>query len=222
MLNIKSHPLRESLSKELHARPFPVLDAPSQVVFLALTSNENDEKYIQSLAQQLGGRDYVLGSGHYYQDLGSYSLKWERHSEFVTYTILLDGEEETPFSDLALNHFPEIWLDSLTSQVITAVKLRVVAPASSKQVEHDILTNFHTAFQSESLAISYVLDKNAIVASDFKMDENGYIRFGVLPIGQLGRHRLGRIVQRLLEIETYRAMSMLTLPIAKKSFYPIN
>ena len=83
MLNIKSHPLRESLSKELHARPFPVLDAPSQVVFLALTSNENDEKYIQSLAQQLGGRDYVLGSGHYYQDLGSYSLKWERHSEFV-------------------------------------------------------------------------------------------------------------------------------------------
>ena len=156
------------------------------------TSNENDEKYIQSLAQQLGGRDYVLGSGHYYQDLGSYSLKWERHSEFVTYTILLDGEEETPFSDLALNHFPEIWLDSLTSQVITAVKLRVVAPASSKQVEHDILTNFHTAFQSESLAISYVLDKNAIVASDFKMDENGYIRFGVLPIGQLGRHRLGR------------------------------
>jgi uncharacterized membrane-anchored protein len=63
-----------------------------------------------------------------------------------------------------------------------------------------------------------VVDKNAIVASDFKMDENGYIRFGVLPIGQLGRHRLGRIVQRLLEIETYRAMSMLTLPIAKKVF----
>ncbi len=117
-----------------------------------------------------------------------------------------------------MNHFPKNWLDSLTSQVITAVKLRVVAPASTKQVEHDILTNFHTAFQSESLAISYVLDKNSIVASDFKMDENGYIRFGVLPIGQLGRHRLGRIVQRLLEIETYRAMSMLTLPIAKKVF----
>lgn len=218
MLNIKSHPLRESLSKELHARPFPVLDAPSQVIFLALTSNDDDEKYIQSLANQLGGVDYVLGSGHYYQDLGGYSLKWERHTEFVTYTILLDGEEKVPFSDIAVNHFPKSWLDSLTSQVITAVKLRVVAPASTKQVEHDILTNFHTAFQSESLAISYVLDKNSIVASDFKMDENGYIRFGVLPIGQLGRHRLGRIVQRLLEIETYRAMSMLTLPIAKKVF----
>jgi len=218
MLNIKSHPLRESLSKELHARPFPVLDAPSQVIFLALTSNDDDEKYIQSLANQLGGVDYVLGSGHYYQDLGGYSLKWERHTEFVTYTILLDGEEKVPFSDIAVNHFPKNWLDSLTSQVITAVKLRVVAPASTKQVEHDILTNFHTAFQSESLAISYVLDKNSIVASDFKMDENGYIRFGVLPIGQLGRHRLGRIVQRLLEIETYRAMSMLTLPIAKKVF----
>jgi uncharacterized membrane-anchored protein len=63
-----------------------------------------------------------------------------------------------------------------------------------------------------------VLDENAVVASDFKMDDDGYIRFGVLPIGQIGRNRLGRIVQRLLEIETYRAMSMLTLPIAKKVF----
>ena len=92
-----------------------------------------------------------------------------------------------PFSDIAVNHFPKNWLDSLTSQVITAVKLRVVAPASTKQVEHDILTNFHTAFQSESLAISYVLDKNSIVASDFKMDENGYIRFGGFTYRSVGK-----------------------------------
>ena len=218
MLNIQNHPLRESLSKELHARPFPIVDAPSQVIYLALTCSDNDELHIQSLAKKFGGLDYIIGSGHYYQDLGGYSLKWERHSEFVTYTILLDGEDDHPFSDKAASYFPDTWLASLDSQVLTSVKLRVVAPASTKQVENEILTNFHTAFQSESLAISYVLDKNTIVASDFKMDENGYIRFAVLPIGQVGRHRLGRIVQRLLEIETYRAMSMMTLPIAKKVF----
>jgi uncharacterized membrane-anchored protein len=218
MLQIESHPLRESLSKELHARPFPILDAPSQVAFLALTATDEDEKQIQSLAAHLGGPDYAVGSGHYYHDIGGISLKWERHSEFVAYTILTEGTEEEPFSDIAVNHFPETWLASLKSQVLTAVKLSVVKAAAQKQVEQEVLTRFHSTFQSESLAISSVLDQSAVVASDFKMDDKGFIRFGVLPVGQVGRHRLGRIVQRLLEIETYRAMSMLTLPVAKKVF----
>lgn len=218
MISIENHPWRDSLSNELHARPFPVLDAPSQVVFLALTASPSDEDHIQNLVAHLGGPDYVQGTGHYYQDLGGFALKWERHSEFVTYTILREGEDDDPFSDQAANHFPDEWLKSLDNQILTAAKLRMVAPAAKKQVEQEILTDFHTAFQSESLAISYVLDQNAVVASDFRMDEQGFIRFGVLPIGQVGRHRLGRIVQRLLEIETYRAMAMLTLPIAKTVF----
>ena len=58
----------------------------------------------------------------------------------------------------------------------------MVAPTSKKQAEQDVLGNFHTAFQSESLAISYVLDENAVVASDFKMDTDGFVRVGVLPV----------------------------------------
>jgi uncharacterized membrane-anchored protein len=185
---------------------------------MALTSTARDEDDIQALAHMLGGTDYIIGSGHYYETFDGFALKWERHSEFVTYTVFTEGEEDTPFSDIAANILPHEWLDTLRCKILTAVKLRMVAPASKKDAEKDVLTNFHTAFQSESLAISYVLDENAVVASDFKMDDDGYIRFGVLPIGQIGRNRLGRIVQRLLEIETYRAVSMLTLPIAKKVF----
>ena len=218
MLSIQSHPLRDSLSHELHARPFPVVDAPCQVAYMALTSTKRDEEDIQALAHMLGGAEYVIGSGHYYETFDRFALKWERHSEFVTYTVFAEGEEGAPFSDIAVSMLPQKWMDTLRSKILTAVKLRMVAPASKKNAEKDVLTNFHTAFQSESLAISYVLDENAVVASDFKMDDDGYIRFGVLPIGQIGRNRLGRIVQRLLEIETYRAMSMLTLPIAKKVF----
>jgi uncharacterized membrane-anchored protein len=218
MLSIQSHPLRETLSHELHARPFPQVDAPCQVAYMALTSTDADEDDIQSLAHIMGGVDYVIGSGHYYEIFENFALKWERHSEFVTYTVFVDGEEESPFSDVAADCFPTEWMDSLRCKILTAVKLRLENPTTKKQAEQDILVDFHAGFQSESLAISYVLDENAVVASDFKMDEEGYIRFGVLPIGQVGRNRLGRILQRLLEIETYRAMSMLTLPIAKKVF----
>ncbi len=218
MQSLQSHPLRDSLSHELHARPFPKVDAPCQVAYMALTSTDADEENIQALAHMMGGAEYVIGSGHYYETFENFALKWERHSEFVTYTVFVEGEEDAPFSDIAAGILPKEWLETLRSKVLTAVKLRMVSPASKKDAEKDVLTNFHTAFQSESLAISYVLDENAVVASDFKMDDDGYIRFGVLPIGQIGRNRLGRIVQRLLEIETYRAMSMLTLPVAKKVF----
>jgi len=218
MFNIQNHPLRDSLSSELHARPFPVIDAPCQVAYMALTANDADEDNIQELVQLLDGPDYVIGSGHYYEKFKDFALKWERHSEFVTYTVFVEAGSDTAFSDVAFDCFPENWLKGLKNQLLTAVKLQMMAAAAKKQVEKDVLTNFHTAFQSESLAISYVLGESALVASDFKMDADGYVRFGVLPIGQVGRNRLGRIVQRLLEIETYRAMSMLTLPVAKKIF----
>jgi len=195
-----------------------MVDAPCQVAYMALTTSDSAETDIQALAHMMGGTEYVIGSGHYYERFEKFALKWERHSEFVTYTVFVDGEEDTPFSDIAVDCFPAKWMDTLRCKILTAIKLRMVSPASKKQAEQDVLTNFHTAFQSESLAISYVLDANAVVASDFKMDEEGFVRFGVLPIGQVGRNRLGRIVQRLLEIETYRAVSMLTLPIAKKVF----
>lgn len=191
MQSLQSHPLRDSLSHELHARPFPKVDAPCQVAYMALTSTDADEENIQALAHMMGGAEYVIGSGHYYETFENFALKWERHSEFVTYTVFVEGEEDAPFSDIAAGILPKEWLETLRSKVLTAVKLRMVSPASKKDAEKDVLTNFHTAFQSESLAISYVLDENAVVASDFKMDDDGYIRFGVLPIGQIGRNRLG-------------------------------
>jgi uncharacterized membrane-anchored protein len=70
-------------------------------------------------------------------------------------------------------------------------------------------------FVPESLAISRVLDGDAVIAADFRLDENGHARFAVLAVPSIGGRRLGRIVQRLLEIETYKAMAMLTLPQAR-------
>jgi uncharacterized membrane-anchored protein len=69
----------------------------------------------------------------------------------------------------------------------------------------------------ESLAASHASDRLATVASDFRIHEDGFTRIAVLRQPGLGPRRLGRLVQRLLEIETYRAMSMLALPIARSA-----
>ena len=63
----------------------------------------------------------------------------------------------------------------------------------------------------ESLAVSRVVDGATVIAGDFRVDPAGHMRFAVFVQPGTGPRRVGRIVQRLCEIETYRAMSMLGL-----------
>ena len=64
-------------------------------------------------------------------------------------------------------------------------------------------------FVAESLAVSEIFDRSALMASDFRIDEGGHIRFAVFVDSDVGERRVGRIVQRLCEVETYKSMSML-------------
>ena len=216
---LENHPLRELLSNELHARPFPVADGPCQVAYLALSVEpETDLDSANRLFEALGGTPLGSASAHSYQHFDGFSVRWEQHTEFVTFAVFLDGESKSPFDDSAFDIFPKAWLKSLPNKVLTSAKVRMLGALSQKEAEKRMVSRFYSNFQSESLAISYVLDQNAVIASDFRMDADGHVRFGVIPIGQVGRHRLGRIIQRLLEVETYRAVAMLTLPIAREVF----
>jgi uncharacterized membrane-anchored protein len=92
------------------------------------------------------------------------------------------------------------------------VQVDVAEPA---EVENIIATEFPKWFVPESLTVSRVVDGEAVIAADFRIDEHGHARFVVLTRPGIGKRRLGRIVQRLLEIETYKDMALLTLPIAR-------
>jgi uncharacterized membrane-anchored protein len=74
----------------------------------------------------------------------------------------------------------------------------------------------HDWFVPESLAVSRVLDDTAVIGGDFRIDVAGHLRFAVFTQPDTGRRRLGRIVQRICEIETYKTMSMLALPRARE------
>ena len=70
-------------------------------------------------------------------------------------------------------------------------------------------------FVPESVAAAWVLDESAVIAGDFQIDAAGQMRFAVFVRPGTGPRRIGRIIQRLCEIETYRAMSMLGLGRAR-------
>jgi uncharacterized membrane-anchored protein len=210
---IKDHPLRYPLSNELHARPFPSLEAPCRAVYLAIKkpsaaaarNKSEDLEHLRALLDRYGTAHPQPGATHFSGQIGQHTLKWEQHTEFVTYTVFINGLSTRPFDPNDMDVFPDEWLSSAPGVRITSALIRI----EERPDEAQITKHLHDWFVPESLAVSRVLDDEAIVAGDFRIDPAGHLRFAAFVRQGIGRRRAGRIVQRLCEIETYTTMSML-------------
>jgi len=220
---LPNHPLRYELNNELHARPFPRLSAPCRAAFLAIKNPEKaidrdralDRAHLITLLDRFGAPHPAPDAGHYAGQIGRGFLKWEMHSEFVTYTIFSDGVADHPFDNSVFSIFPKDWLADAPGTVLTSALVRVQEYKDEADLQHMLKNKIPDWFVPESLAVSQVIDGEAVVAGDFHIDESSHVRFAVLTKPGIGERRLGRIVQRLVEIETYKTASMLTLPIAR-------
>ncbi len=210
---LQDHPLRYAMANELHARPFPVLDAPGQAAYLAIKQptdaaardREADHAHLIDLLDRFGAKHPAASATHYFGELGRFTLKWEAHTEFVTYTLFVEGEEGEKFAEDAFDLYPRDWLDRAPGVCISSALIR----ADRTATEGEILDRMNAWFVGESLAASRILDGAAVVAGDFRIDSAGHMRFAIFAAPDTGGQRIGRIVQRTCEIETYKAMSML-------------
>lgn len=213
MTPIQDHPLRFSLANELHARPFPVATTPCTVVFLAIKhpvgavtrNREDDLAHLIDLLDRHGAQHPQPDATHYAGQIGRHLVKWEQHTEFVTYTAISQNVSDRPFNPADFEVFPADWLAASPGQRVTSVMMRVVAREDDATVE-EALSDW---FEPESLAVARVLDDTSICASDFRIDPAGHMRFALFVSKGTGERRTGRVIQRLCEIETYKAMSML-------------
>ncbi|MEL6702388.1 MAG: DUF3422 domain-containing protein, partial [Pseudomonadota bacterium] len=215
MAPIEDHPLRYALANELHARPFPTLSAPTTGVYLAIKRAEDaasrdrdaDRAHLIALLDRHGAPHPSPGATHYYGQVGRHYLKWEAHTEFVTYTAFEDGLSDRVFDPAELEVFPDDWLEDAPGVRLTSILIRVEEQVDDTVIERQI----EDWFVSESLAVSHVLDRSATLAGDFRIDPAGHMRFAVFVRPDTGSRRIGRVLQRLCEIETYKSMSMLGL-----------
>ncbi|MBM9595352.1 DUF3422 family protein [Roseitranquillus sediminis] len=217
---IEEHPLRFQLTNELHARPFPSLDVPCRAAFLAVKrprdaasrDREADRGHLVALLDRYGAPHPQPGATHYSGIIGRHLLKWESHTEFVSYTIFEEGNAEAPFHARTFSLFPDEWLSAAPGVRMTSALIRVEPMPADETVIGRKLGEW---FVPESLAVSRVVDDAAIMASDFRIDATGHVRMAVFVRDGIGPRRTGRIVQRLCEIETYKTMSMLGLARAR-------
>lgn len=219
-MTLKDHALRYKMANELHARPFPEVAAPCTAFFLAIKQPENaagrdrghDLEHLIALLDRHGARHPQPGATHYYGKIGRVFLKWEQHTEFVTYTAFCDFLSDRPFDPAEFDVFPADWLACAPGVRITSVQLRIAALPND-----DVMAqNINDWFVPESVAVARVLDEAAVVAGDFRIDPAGHLRFAVFVGPDTGTRRIGRIVQRLCEIETYKSLAMLGFEQAGK------
>ena len=225
MTAIADHPLRYALTNELHARPAAVIPCPSMAMFLALKPERDaaardrgrDRAHLVNLLDRHGATHPAPDSTHHTCALGRHGLKWENHTEFTTYVAHAEGLTDRPFDPAAFAVFPDDWLAAAPGLRVTSVLMRI-EPMPMKEGACDgaaIQKLLDQWFVDESLAAVSVLDGAAVVASDFRIDPAGHVRMSVFVRPGTGPRRVGRIVQRLCEIEMYRAMSMLGLARAR-------
>lgn len=208
------HPLRQSLNDEVHARPPVPLDTPEFVTYLAFLHSDGsagrEAGHLAALAEQLDLAPPRTETGHTFIDAGAFRLKWERHNEFSSYTFFRRIETGDGADEHALLTVPATWRKNIPGQLIAAthIELRAVADVPPDTVMVQVSPH------GETLVAAQAADGAAWVFTDFHIHE-GFSRFLLVDAGLTPR-QAGRMVQRLVEIETYRVMALLAFPVAKE------
>jgi uncharacterized membrane-anchored protein len=209
----EDHPQRRALNDEVHARPPDNLEAPVRLSYLVLIgsgSRAEDLEQLARLVEGTGAPRPAEGANHYSADLGSHRIKWERHTEFCRYTIYAKGVENKPFSEPAISLVPQTWLRELKGQTLAATHANIMKGANTL----DTAVIADTYFNGNPIIGSAISGGTGRAYTDFRIHADGFGRM-ILCDHRMTPRQAGRLVQRLLEIDTYRMMALLALPVAR-------
>jgi uncharacterized membrane-anchored protein len=218
------HPLRAELYNELHSRPFHVLPCPAQVTHIALITTPeqraNQFRHWQDLHIMLGQPEPREDVSCYEATFGSLRIRREMHMEFASYTFinLGIGDDHQPFQDTGISSLPKGWLEKLTGTVVAAFHIDLQQASNGPETD---LAQIRHWFEGERLVGSSPWEGKARVWGTFRLHSDGFGRFMVLN-RDMSDSQLGRLTQRLMEIETYRLMSLLSLPLAREMTPSLN
>ncbi len=215
------HPQRTALHNEIHARPPEAMEAPlalSHIVMVCdAAQREASREHVAALL-----RDHHLPmpdahTTHFRMEVGQFRIRWEMHTEFVTWTFMVmlaseRGSDRSQEPDRAIDSVPQDWFAALPGECLSSLHLWVLPVNTFGTFSTSPLVK--NLLNEDALVASTVADGLGEVYTDFAIHADGFSRM-ILFAGNLSPRRLGRLVQRLLEIETYRMAALLGLPAAR-------
>ncbi len=192
---------------EIHARPYALVPSPRvifQLAFLTEGGSAVDHAVMAELSRSRGisppGRD----SSHHVLSWGQGTLRWERHTEFSTY--FWDAPVPEKFgAEVPVHPFGDSF--SPPGTLISGIRLEI--RPDSPETREAIST-----FDPTSLCYSEIKNGQGVILTDFRQNGDGLTQILVIDRGMTEAGR-GALVQRLLDIETYRTLAMMGLPLAQ-------
>lgn len=226
-----NHRLRVPLAAEVHSRPFLRLSGPETITHVAVYASngigmedgehESPHALLAALCRHFGVSAPAEDAKYFYYDFGRFRLKWELHTEFATYTFAEHHPQAMPvaqaFESMPLMHVPEEWLLALQGRLMVAAHVVLERQRESLNADDPSLAR---VFEGKTMVASRV-SKGAEVWTDFLIQADGFSRFLLRDI-ELREQQSGRLVQRILEIETYRMMALMGLPHAQRAAPVLN
>jgi uncharacterized membrane-anchored protein len=226
-----NHALRVPLAAEVHSRPSLRLAAPETLTHLAVyacedaNANSANGAIQHAILVDLCAHFGVAGPGpdarYFFHDFASFCLQWECHTEFATYTFATQHEDaiatDSAFERMPLSYVPQKWLIGLTGKIMVAAHVVLEKARQSGQLP---VAQMRRLFEGKVL-VACETSQAGRVWTDFAIQADGFSRFVVQDLG-LHLQQAGRLVQRVLEIETYRMMALMGLPHAQKAAPILN
>ncbi len=212
---MKDHPQRFNIANETHARPHMPLAAPLEASHYAFMTPEGeyerDREHLLLLCERYGLDHPAPGASQVALNVEGMRLRWERHTEFTSYTLISEREFDEPFANALVARLPAEWWDGIPGELLVAAHL-ALTPVGSAPPDAPLLDRL---FAIDTLCASSVYQGSGTVWSDLRLHGDGASRWLVQDEGLSGG-QTGRLVQRLLELETYRSLALLSLPLARQ------
>jgi uncharacterized membrane-anchored protein len=211
-----NHPQRIELANEIHARPPEALETPERITYVAVMvtreEREGERAHLAALCAHFGTPPPPQNVDHFSADVGRLRIKWERHTEFTGYGFYVQGLGPNEFDEPAITLLPDGWLAAIPGQTIAAAHV-IVARIDDGGDGH--VTTLGRYFPSSPVVGAEIGDSAGYAFTDFRIYEDGYERLLVLD-RRLAPRQAGRMAKALFEIEAYRVMALLGLPVARE------
>jgi uncharacterized membrane-anchored protein len=192
---------------EIHARPYTLVSSPRVIFQLAFMMDGGavvHHSVIAEMSRYRGIAPPDRDARHHAIPWGQGTLRWERHTEFSTW--FWDGPAPENFGGhVPVHPFGDNFMPP--GLLISGIRLEIRPDGRARDEAIAV-------FDPASLCHSQVKDGKGAILTDFRQNGDGLTQFLLIDRG-MSEVQIGAIVQRLLEIETYRTLAMLGLPLAQ-------
>lgn len=192
------HEDRQAAIDEVHARPSMEIVGPAIVMHIAF-SCDKDENI--DLFSKISGSQSEEIPRYAIDTISNIDVKLERHTEFTTCTLVSNNSQtqsdvDKVYKDL-LVHRPVKILSKCRITIVTSAKKLAKQSTFGKRIYGGLMRG--------ELQVHSTLEKNDFNTINYAVSSQNN-----------GPNELGRRIQRLYELETYRIMALIGLPLARR------